>query len=77
MAAIDHIEDRLGLGGQPCAVVFHVKDGREHCHVVWSRIDLDRLKAIPLSHDRLKLRTCAQELAHAYSPRISNWLRPW
>ena len=66
MAAIDHIEDRLGLAGQPRAVVFHVKDGREHCHVVWSRIDLDNMRAIGLSHDRMKLRTCARELAHAY-----------
>lgn len=66
LAAIDHIEDKLGLSGQPRAVVFHVKNGREHCHVVWSRIDLDTMKAIPLSHDRMKLRTCARELAHAY-----------
>src|SRR5690606_26912745 len=28
------IEQRLGLTGQPRAVVFHVKHGREHCHVV-------------------------------------------
>lgn len=66
MAAIDHIEGKLGLAGQPRAVIFHVKNGREHCHVVWSRIDLDSMKAIPLSHDRMKLRTCARELAHAY-----------
>lgn len=66
MAAIDHIEDKLGLTGQPRAIVFHVKDGREHAHVVWSRIDIDTMKAIPISHDRMKLRTCARELAHAY-----------
>jgi hypothetical protein len=66
MAAIDHIEDKLGLTGQPRAVIFHVKDGREHAHVVWSRIDIDTMKAIPISHDRMKLRTCARELAHAY-----------
>jgi len=66
MAAIDHIEGKLGLTGQPRAVVFHVKNGREHCHVVWSRIDIASMKAVPLSHDRMKLRTCARELAHAY-----------
>lgn len=66
MAAIDHIEGKLGLTGQPRAVVFHVKNGREHCHVVWSRIDLDNMRAIGLNHDRMKLRTCARELAHAY-----------
>lgn len=66
MVAVDHIEGKLGLAGQPRAVIFHVKNGREHCHVVWSRIDLDTMKAVPLSHDRMKLRTCARELAHAY-----------
>ncbi|MFN7604675.1 MAG: relaxase/mobilization nuclease domain-containing protein, partial [Hyphomonadaceae bacterium] len=37
--AISDIEDRLGLKGQPRAVIFHEKEGRRHCHVVWSRID--------------------------------------
>jgi len=64
MAAIDHIEDRLGLTGQPRAIVFQVKDGREHCHVIWSRID--NMKAIAISLARMKLRTCARQLAHAY-----------
>lgn len=42
--AIERIEDKLGLTGQPRAVVFHWKqsaetgESREHCHVVWSRI---------------------------------------
>ncbi|MBK8174355.1 MAG: relaxase/mobilization nuclease domain-containing protein [Rhodospirillales bacterium] len=70
MAAIDHIEDKLGLTGQPRAIVFHVKDGREHAHVVWSRTDIDTMKAIPISHDRMKLRTCARELAHAYGLQL-------
>lgn len=54
------------MSGQPRAVIFHAKNGREHCHVVWSRIDLDNMRAIGLSHDRMKLRTCARELAQAY-----------
>ena len=36
--AIDRIEERLGLEGQPRAIVFHEKDGRRHAHCVWSRI---------------------------------------
>jgi hypothetical protein len=36
---------RLILDGQPRAMVFHVKGWREHCHVVWSRIDLQAGKA--------------------------------
>jgi hypothetical protein len=61
--AIDRIEQRLGLSGQPRAVVFHVKHGREHCHVVWSRIDTAKMRAVQLSHDRQKLRSLSRELA--------------
>ena len=57
----------LGLSGQPRAVVFHVKHGREHCHVVWSRIDTEKMKAVQLSHDRQKLRAVAQEYARDHN----------
>src|ERR1700728_1975330 len=62
---LERTERSLKLVGQPRAVVFHEKrdkDGilREHCHAVWSRIDTDRMKAVQISHDRLKLRTVAQ-----------------
>jgi hypothetical protein len=36
---IDHIEEKLGLAGQPRAIVFHEKEGRRHGRCVWSRID--------------------------------------
>ncbi|WP_235890529.1 relaxase/mobilization nuclease domain-containing protein [Martelella alba] len=36
---IADIERRLGLTGQPRAIVFHEKKGRRHAHCVWSRID--------------------------------------
>ncbi|WP_299682808.1 relaxase/mobilization nuclease domain-containing protein [uncultured Roseobacter sp.] len=61
-AAIDKIEDKLGLQDQPRAVVFHVKDGREHCHVAWSRIDLEKMQARHMEFDRQKLREVAREL---------------
>ncbi|MES9948982.1 MAG: relaxase/mobilization nuclease domain-containing protein [Candidatus Thiodiazotropha sp.] len=52
---IDRAEDKLGLTDQPRAVVFHIKEGREHAHVVWSRIDLAKEKAVQMSFDRDKL----------------------
>lgn len=55
MDYIRRTEEVLGLGNQPRAVVFHIKDGREHCHVVWSRIDADNQKAVHLAFDRDKL----------------------
>ncbi|WP_299970568.1 relaxase [uncultured Roseobacter sp.] len=54
-AAISAAEERLGLVGQPRAIVFHEKNGRRHAHVVWSRIDVKEMKAInlPFYHNRL------------------------
>jgi hypothetical protein len=64
---IRRTEDHLGLSDQPRAVVFHVKHGREHCHVVWSRIDIEKMKAVQLSHDHQKLRAVAQEYARDHN----------
>jgi hypothetical protein len=61
-AAIEAIEDKLGLHGQPRAVVFHEKEGRRHAHVVWSRIDVAAMKAINLSHYKMKLRDVSKQL---------------
>lgn len=60
---IARVETKLGLTDQPRAVVFHTKYGREHCHVVWSRIDTDNEKAIHLAFDREKLMMVAREFA--------------
>ncbi len=60
--AIDKIEARLGLSGQPRAIVFHEKEGRRHCHAVWSRIDADEIKAVPLPFTKRKLQEVAREL---------------
>ena len=63
---IERVEDRLGLSGQPRAVVFHIKDGREHAHVVWSRIDTMNEKAIQLSFDKEKLMMVTREFAREH-----------
>ncbi|SEH60840.1 relaxase/mobilization nuclease domain-containing protein [Paracoccus alkenifer] len=60
--AIEQVENKLGLAGQPRAIVFHEKDGRRHAHAVWSRIDADRMRAINLSHYKTKLRDVSRQL---------------
>jgi hypothetical protein len=60
--AIAQIEQKLGLENQPRAVVFHEKDGRRHAHVVWSRIDSQRMRAIDLPHYKVKLRDISRSL---------------
>ncbi|MEM8754179.1 MAG: relaxase/mobilization nuclease domain-containing protein, partial [Pseudomonadota bacterium] len=54
-AAIADAEAKLGLAGQPRAIVFHEKNGRRHAHCVWSRIDAATMRAIKLSHYKRKL----------------------
>jgi len=58
----DQIEKKLGLDNQPRAIVFHEKDGRRHAHVVWSRIDVERMRAINLPHYKAKLRDVSRAL---------------
>ena len=73
---IERAEKELGLSGQPRAVVFHVhNDGREHYHVVWSRIDTDNMKAVHIAHDRLKLRKVAQEFARDHGITLPSGMR--
>ena len=62
--AISKAEDALGLSGQPRVVVFHEKGEHRdrHCHVVWSRINAEAMKAIPMPFNRLKMRDISREL---------------
>ncbi len=60
--AVSAIENKLGLSGQPRVIVFHEKEGRRHAHCVWSRIDVEKMKAINLPHFKLKLRDISREL---------------
>lgn len=61
-AAINRVEEDLGLTGQPRAIVFHEKEGRRHCHAVWSRIDTEQMKALPLPYTKRKLQIISREL---------------
>lgn len=65
---IDRAENKLGLTGQPRAIFFHIKEDahgrmREHCHVVWSRVDAKAGKAVQLSFFKEKLMTVTREFA--------------
>jgi len=62
MQAADQAEAKLGLSGQPRAVVVHEKKGRRHIHVVWSRIDAESMKAINLPFFKQRLAALSKEL---------------
>ncbi|MEM8821410.1 MAG: AAA family ATPase [Pseudomonadota bacterium] len=61
-AAITAAEAKLGLTGQPRAIVFHEKNGRRHAHCVWSRIDAASMRAVALPHFKRKLCDVSREL---------------
>ena len=70
-SAIAKIEKKLGLQGQPRAIVFHEKEGRRHAHCVWSRIDGVEMKAKQLSYFKRKLCDVSREFYLEH-----NWTMP-
>jgi hypothetical protein len=64
--AIDRLEAALDLSGQPRIVVIHRKKDRDHCHIVWSRISLERMCAISDSHNYRKHEQVARELEREF-----------
>jgi len=60
--AINRIEERNNLAGQPRIIVFHEKEGRRHAHAVWSRIDAETMTARNLSHYKMKLQDISRGL---------------
>jgi len=74
-SAIERVEGKLGLRGQPRAIVFHEKEGRRHCHAVWSRIDHENMKAIPLPFTKRKMQEIARDLFREHGWEMSRGLR--
>ncbi|WP_305988097.1 relaxase/mobilization nuclease domain-containing protein [Roseibium sp. MMSF_3544] len=65
--AAERVENELELNGQPRAIVRHWKRGddgvlRQHAYAVWCRIDVEKMKAIPLPFSKLRLREVSREL---------------
>lgn len=66
LKTIAQIEAEFGLEEQQRAIVFHEKNGRRHCHVVWSRIDLFQMKAIKLDYYKNRLMDISRSLFLEY-----------
>jgi hypothetical protein len=67
--AADTLERRLGLTHTARFVVEHVKKGRTHRHVIWSRIDVNAMRAVPMTDDYEKHQAVARELEKAFGLR--------
>jgi len=55
-------EKKHGFEGQPYFMVMHVKYGREHPHFIYSRIDIENMRAISDSLDAKKNHAIAREI---------------
>ena len=67
--ALDRLEAELGFAGQPRVVVEHLKNDRQHLHVVFLRIDTDRMVAINDSHTYRKHEIVARDLEREFGHR--------
>ncbi len=86
-AAIEEIERKLSLVDQPRIIVFHEKNGRRHCHVVWSRLmysaHTHHMISIRMSHFKLKLMEVSRLLFLKYGWKMPEGMKraadrsPW
>ncbi len=66
MEAVDALEQKLGMEGHARVVVMHEKFGREHIHVVWSRIDVENMRSVSDSHNYRKHEECSRDLERRF-----------
>ena len=64
--AIDALEKKMGLEGHARIAVLHEKEGREHLHVVWSRIDVEQMRSVSDSHNYRKHEEVARDLERRF-----------
>jgi hypothetical protein len=63
------VEQRHGLEGQAYFIVVHIKNGREHPHLVYSRIRLETMTAISDSHGAYKNHAIARQIEREFGWR--------
>jgi len=68
---VDRMEQRLGFGGQPRIVSFHINEatGEKHLHAAWFRVDLETQRAIDPGLYKNKLNQLSRESERAYALR--------
>jgi hypothetical protein len=64
--AVELLETSLGLERNARFIVEHRKKGRTHRHVIWSRIDVRRMRAVKMMHDYAKHQAVARELEREF-----------
>jgi len=64
--AVDLLEKNLGLVGHSRFVVEHHKKSRTHRHVIWSRINVLKMRAVKMTDDYAAHQATARHLEHKF-----------
>jgi hypothetical protein len=64
--AVEALEKKLGFDGHARTVVMHEKFGREHFHVVWTRIDVENMRSVSDSHNYRKHEEVSRNLERRF-----------
>ncbi|MGO3933073.1 relaxase/mobilization nuclease domain-containing protein [Rhodopseudomonas pseudopalustris] len=67
--AADLLESKLGFREQPRMIVLHRKNRRDHVHVVWSRVDVEKRCTISDSWNYRRHEQAARELEELFGHR--------
>ena len=64
--AVDTLEKNLGLEGHQRVVVEHVKEGRQHYHVIWNRVDAETMRVADMGGNYRIHTATARELENRF-----------
>lgn len=64
--AVDRLEKNLGLEGHQRVVIEHVKNGRQHCHIVWNRVDIETMKVADMGGNWITHKKTSRELENEF-----------
>ena len=70
--AVARIEQEFGFTGQPRVIVEHIKQGRQHRHIVWQRTNYETETLVPIDFFRIRLKAQAREMELAYDHKPVN-----
>lgn len=72
--AVDTLEKNLGLEDHQRVVIEHVKEGRQHYHVIWNRVDVDTMLVRDMGGNYYTHERTARQLEQAFglerTPRV-------
>ena len=67
LQAVDILERHLKLENHQRVIVSHEKEGREHYHIAWNRLDPETMTAVKMSHNYRAHEEAAREIERTFS----------